>query len=422
MSDNPLNLEVPARQGGPEKGYLVRRVPADPTTPGSPQVGKHSFEVVARTDVQRLAGQVQVALEQAADQVVTVGVHEAPIGHRSLHLDAGRHYFSPSHIKQILHLMAWCRLNVLDLHISDTHGYRVASALHPEIVSKHHLSKDEIEQIVAYAAELGIEVVPSFDMPGHLHKVLGPNQWAGLRDDCGQLIPGALNILDPQAKELVWDLMDEVVQMFSATSFTVGADEFLEYGTRVDSLERQAVAQLGPGAHGNDVWIDFANQCVQRLAEQGIAVNLFNDGVHVDAKVFPDKRANIFYWTRWGAHMAPPQRFAELGYKLHNWDGESLYFILREEGNCKIPTFQSVWRDFDPYVFPDKAGAVRLRPDGANFSVWCDQPETMTSDQIIAKLIDPLFAFGQLLWPLGRRRDEAQTRKLLSQLHTFQNQ
>lgn len=285
MSDNPLNLEVPARQGGPEKGYLVRRVPADPTTPGSPQVGKHSFEVVARTDVQRLAGQVQVALEQAADQVVTVGVHEAPIGHRSLHLDAGRHYFSPSHIKQILHLMAWCRLNVLDLHISDTHGYRVASALHPEIVSKHHLSKDEIEQIVAYAAELGIEVVPSFDMPGHLHKVLGPNQWAGLRDDCGQLIPGALNILDPQAKELVWDLMDEVVQMFSATSFTVGADEFLEYGTRVDSLERQAVAQFGPGAHGNDVWIDFANQCVQRLAEQGIAVNLFNDGVHVDAKV-----------------------------------------------------------------------------------------------------------------------------------------
>ncbi|OFK02442.1 hypothetical protein HMPREF2835_06795 [Actinomyces sp. HMSC072A03] len=413
---DPLSLDIETRQDGPDLGYEVVRIPTDPTTPGSGAVGEHSFVVRATRAGDRLAGQIQVALEQAAGKTVTTGVHCSPLAHRSLHLDAGRHYFPVPEIKQIMQLMAWARLNVLNLHISDTHGYRISSQLHPEIVAGQHLEAEEVNEIVEYAATLGIEVVPSFDMPGHLHKVLEPNQWAGLKDDCGNLIPGALNILDEGAKELVWDLLDEVVDMFSAKTVTVGADEFLEYGTRVHTLEQAAKEKFGPRACAADLWIDFANQCVERLARRGLKANLFNDGVHVDALVMPSRQADIFYWTRWGAHMMPPQRFAQLGYRLHNWDGQSLYFILREPGNCQIPTFESVWANFDPNIFPDKAGTFRTEPAGANFSVWCDQPQTMSGQEIITKLVGPLFAFGQILWPTGRRRNEADTKALLDSL------
>lgn len=103
--------------------------------------------------------------------------------------------------------------------------------------------------------------------------------------------------------------------------------------------------------------------------------------------------------------MASPQELEARGFRLVNWDGNSLYFTLRNQELDKLPTFESVWQGYDPHTFPDKAGAYRVaHPAGTCFSIWCDHPEALSSAQIVTQVIDPLFAYGTRTWPWGRQR------------------
>jgi hexosaminidase len=90
---------------------------------------------------------------------------------RGLLIDVGRHWQPIEAIKRNLDGMAAVKLNVLHLHLTDDQGFRIESKAFPRL---HQLgsdglyyTQDEIRQIVAYARERGIRVVPEFDVPGH---------------------------------------------------------------------------------------------------------------------------------------------------------------------------------------------------------------------------------------------------------------
>lgn len=90
---------------------------------------------------------------------------------RGLNVDASRHFMPPEMIRRTLDGMAMVKLNVLHWHLSDDQGFRVESLRYPLL---HQLGSDgnyytqgEIREIVAYARDRGIRVVPEFDMPGH---------------------------------------------------------------------------------------------------------------------------------------------------------------------------------------------------------------------------------------------------------------
>ena len=90
---------------------------------------------------------------------------------RGLNVDASRHFMPPEMIRRTLDGMAMVKLNVLHWHLSDDQGFRVESLRYPLL---HQLGSDgnyytqnEIRDIVAYARDRGIRVVPEFDMPGH---------------------------------------------------------------------------------------------------------------------------------------------------------------------------------------------------------------------------------------------------------------
>ena len=59
------------------------------------------------------------------------------------------------------------KMNVLHLHLSDDQGFRFGSEAFPELVSTDNYSMDELRQLIAYAADLGVRVVPELDVPGH---------------------------------------------------------------------------------------------------------------------------------------------------------------------------------------------------------------------------------------------------------------
>src|SRR5262245_19851275 len=90
---------------------------------------------------------------------------------RGLMLDSGRHWMPVEVVKRNLDAMAAVKLNVFHWHLSEDQGFRVESKKFPKLQELGsdglYYTQDEIRDIVAYARDRGIRVVPEFDMPGH---------------------------------------------------------------------------------------------------------------------------------------------------------------------------------------------------------------------------------------------------------------
>jgi hexosaminidase len=90
---------------------------------------------------------------------------------RGLMIDVSRHWMPKEVILRNLAAMAAVKLNVLHLHLSDDQGFRVESKLYPRLHEAgsggHYYSQDDVREIVAFAGDRGIRVVPEFDLPGH---------------------------------------------------------------------------------------------------------------------------------------------------------------------------------------------------------------------------------------------------------------
>lgn len=99
-------------------------------------------------------------------------VHDRPrFTWRGLLIDAGRHFMPVEVVKRNLDGLAAVKMNVLHWHLSEDQGFRVESRVFPRL---HRLGSDgrfytqeEIRDIIGYAGERGIRVVPEFDIPGH---------------------------------------------------------------------------------------------------------------------------------------------------------------------------------------------------------------------------------------------------------------
>ncbi|NTU51487.1 MAG: family 20 glycosylhydrolase, partial [Candidatus Aminicenantes bacterium] len=90
---------------------------------------------------------------------------------RGLLIDAGRHFHPVDVIKRNLDAMAAVKMNVLHWHLTEDQGFRVESKVFPKL---HELgsdglfyTQDQVKDIIAYAADRGIRVMPEFDVPGH---------------------------------------------------------------------------------------------------------------------------------------------------------------------------------------------------------------------------------------------------------------
>jgi hexosaminidase len=90
---------------------------------------------------------------------------------RGLMLDVSRHFAPVPVVKRHIDAMAAVKLNVLHLHLSDDEGFRMESAVFPELHQKgsngNYYTQAQMRGMVAYAAARGIVIVPEFDMPGH---------------------------------------------------------------------------------------------------------------------------------------------------------------------------------------------------------------------------------------------------------------
>jgi hexosaminidase len=155
---------------------------------------------------------------------------------RGLLVDVGRHFMPIDQIKRTLDGMAMVKLNVLHWHLSEDQGFRVESKRYPRL---HRLGSDDqyytqvqLREIVAYARDRGIRVVPEFDMPGHStawfvgypQYSTRPGGGVTIRRDWG----GADAIFDPSREEtyaFIDRFIGEMAAIFPDAYWHIGGDE-----------------------------------------------------------------------------------------------------------------------------------------------------------------------------------------------------
>jgi hexosaminidase len=90
---------------------------------------------------------------------------------RGLLVDSGRHFMPVDVLKRNLDGLAAVKMNVLHWHLTEDQGFRVESRRFPKLHQKGSdglfYSQEQVKDVIAYAADRGIRVVPEFDMPGH---------------------------------------------------------------------------------------------------------------------------------------------------------------------------------------------------------------------------------------------------------------
>ena len=104
--------------------------------------------------------------------VPTVVIEDGPrFPWRGLMIDSGRHFIPVEVIKRNLDAMAAVKMNVLHWHLSENQGFRIESKKFPKLQGMGSdglfYTQDQVREVIAYAHDRGIRVVPEFDMPGH---------------------------------------------------------------------------------------------------------------------------------------------------------------------------------------------------------------------------------------------------------------
>uniref|UniRef100_A0A7S4DXL4 Beta-hexosaminidase n=1 Tax=Lotharella globosa TaxID=91324 RepID=A0A7S4DXL4_9EUKA len=150
---------------------------------------------------------------------------------RGLMLDSGRRFIPVPVVYNLLDTMAANKLNVLHLHASDYCRFAVESKKFPNLtaaltgVYAGFYTQDDVKDMISYAGDRGIRVVPEFDVPGH-SRGFRPLKSAGVHfceDDEAQ----SQLFDDPEGETyaVVHDVMEEMAELFTDEIFNIGCDE-----------------------------------------------------------------------------------------------------------------------------------------------------------------------------------------------------
>jgi len=179
---------------------------------------------------------MQLAGERGPVQLPLLSINDAPrFVWRGLLIDSARHFLSVATVKRQIDGMAAAKLNVLHWHLTDDQGWRFQSRAYPKLTQLasdgKYYTHDEIKQVVEYAHQRGIYVLPEIDMPGHASAIAvaypelmsapGPYK---TEDRWGVHKP-LLNPANPAVYTFANTILQEVAQLFPFAYVHIGGDE-----------------------------------------------------------------------------------------------------------------------------------------------------------------------------------------------------
>ncbi|MFM9496677.1 beta-N-acetylhexosaminidase [Streptomyces galilaeus] len=364
-------------------------------------------------------------------------IEDGPRFHwRGLLLDVARHFMPKEGVLRHLDLMAAHKLNVLHLHLTDDQGWRVEIERHPRLTEVgswrsrtkfgHRASplwderphggfytQDDIREIVAYAAERHITVVPEIDVPGHSQAAIAAYPELGNTDvvdtrslsvwDTWGINP---NVLAPTDDTLRFyeGVFEEVLALFPSEFIHVGGDECPKEQWRDSPTAQARIGELGlAGEDGLQAW--FIGHFDTWLAARGrrlIGWDEILEGGLADG-------AAVSSWRGYAGGIAA----ARAGHDVVMCPEQYVYLDHRQDGGAEEPVpigyvraLEDVYR-FEPVppgLTPEEAAHVL----GTQANVWTEAMEDPA--RVDYQVFPRLAAFAEVAWsrlPAPERRDFA---------------
>ena len=216
---------------------------------------------------------------------------------RGFMLDEGRHFYGKEEIKKLLDVMAAYKLNRFHWHLTEDQGWRIEIKKYPRLTEVGawrnskvlgwgevkpdgqryggYYTQKDAREIVRYAQERFIEIVPEVDIPGHSQAAVAAypeflscdpqNQhevwlWQGVS-------PDVINVSHPQAVQFAKDVIDELTAIFPFRYIHLGGDECPTNKWEANEACRQQLASIG-SKNFRDLQINFYRQLQDHIAQK----------------------------------------------------------------------------------------------------------------------------------------------------------
>ncbi|MEK6282386.1 MAG: family 20 glycosylhydrolase [Acidobacteriota bacterium] len=292
---------------------------------------------------------------------------------RGLLIDIARHYQPPEVLKRNLDAMAAVKLNVFHWHLTEDQGFRVESKKFPRLHSMGsdglYYTQDQVREIIAYAAERGIRVMPEFDIPGHStswlvgHPELGSAPGPYKIERAAGIFEPALDPTRDQTYKFLDGFLGEMAALFPDAYMHIGGDE--NEGKQWDRNPEIQAFMKQKGIKDNHALQAYFNQQVLKILQKhGKKMIGWEEILHPDVP----KDAVIHSWRG-------PASLAEAAKKGYNGILSAGYYI-----DLIYPASQHYRADplpADSTLTPEEAKRV-LGGEATMWGEWVS-PETIDS-------------------------------------------
>lgn len=359
-------------------------------------------------------------------------------GYRGLMLDVSRHFSDVEMVKRTIDMLALHQLNIFHWHLTDDQGWRIEIKSHPELTEvgawrddtvvgrylggtdyptdgKRHggfYTQEQIREIVAYAKERYIEIIPEIDLPGHTSAVLAAypqlgcedkeykvaNRWGVIRD--------VLCAGNPASLDLFKDIMDEVCDLFPGKYIHLGGDECVKDRWKACPKCQKKIRELGlkdGNRYSKEDYLQswFMGEVasfVQSKGKRVIGWDEILEGVPMDDSV-------IMSWRGTEGGIAA----ARMGHDVVMTPTSDMYFdqsqtLASQLEEIPVGGFINVMKVYSYEPLP-----ASLTPEqqkhilGCQANVWC---EYMPEERIRQYQILPrLAALSEVQWTMPERKN-----------------
>ena len=255
------------------------------------------------------------------------------------------------------------------------------------------LNQAEITELIQYAKDKGIGLIPAINSPGHMDAMLVAMEKLGIANpqaNFDKVSKTTMDLENEEAMNFTKALIGKYMDFFAGKTkiFNYGTDEYAN-----DATNAQGWYYLKwYGLYGK--FADYANGLAAMAKEKGLQPMAFNDGFYYEDKddVEFDKEVIISYWSKgwWGYNLASPQYLASKGYKFLNTNGD-WYYILGQKpedgGGFLKKAIENTEKTPFNQLASTKYPEVDLPTVGSMVAIWADRPSAEYKEEEIFELM-----------------------------------
>ncbi len=364
----------------------------------------------------------------------TVTIEDWPrFPYRGLHLDVGRHFFDVEFVKRYIDTMARFKLNRFHWHLTEDQGWRIQIDAYPELTTTGawraestleknidpyvgdgvphggFYTKDEIREVVAYAAERFVTVIPEIELPGHATAAIASYPELGCTEERLEVstnwgIHDTIYCPHEVTFEFLETVLDEVVELFPSEYIHIGGDEVPKRQWE-ESAAAQEVMQREGLASEEELQSWFIRRIESHLRSRGRRLIGWDE--ILEGGLAPD--ATVMSWRGTDGGIAA----ARQGHDVIMTPTEYAYFDFYQ-GDPETEPLAMNWAGFG--ITLEKVYAFEPVPEvltpeqarhilGAQGNVWT---EYMKTTEYVEYMAYPrALAMAEVTWTPADRREYA---------------